>query len=464
MPFDLLLDLLRLAGKWKYFNLIFFIAHGVRLYASGPAIINATDERGFNLIATAISVITPEVHSIGDVGWYESEIFIAFQLPKTMSLFSKKVAYLSYVALFEVGRLICALAPSSPVLIVRRAIAGLGASGIIPGGPTLGGALTQHVKWRWCSYINLPITEFSAVVEAAPIPPRLFPSSRNTVLICTSAFFANVDFQCIIYWLPIWFQAVLGTSPTSSGVRKVESFSYPRHRNGITCWWALDNSASSYIRWSSDRVSDFRWHWVLSNCHHGQSPLHVAIDHRCSFFPQAHLGVQASHLPDLVPLDATTLLFAISASCAIVLAIGEAVFQTQLKKELAHVACSAVVNVAISAGALGWRFIVFSAEISVVISACGTSPIVSIGLLYAVDIDKKCEREGKHDVSLEAIYCQITSQPMLRRTITAPEICSRGDLEVSLSAAINGSVSKPTLPRVIVVYETATEYKLQYCA
>ncbi|KAI2968505.1 hypothetical protein CBS147343_6595 [Aspergillus niger] len=77
----------------------------------------------------------------------------------------------------------------------------------------------------------------------------------------------------------------------------------------------------------------------------------------------------ASHLPDLVPLDATTLLFAISASCAIVLAIGEAVFQTQLKKELAHVACSAVVNVAISAGALGWRFIVFSAEISVVISA-----------------------------------------------------------------------------------------------
>lgn len=43
MPFDLLLDLLRLAGKWKYFNLIFFIAHGVRLYASGPAIINATE-------------------------------------------------------------------------------------------------------------------------------------------------------------------------------------------------------------------------------------------------------------------------------------------------------------------------------------------------------------------------------------------------------------------------------------
>ncbi|KAI2829261.1 hypothetical protein CBS63078_4265 [Aspergillus niger] len=108
----------------------------------------------------------------------------------------------------------------------------------------------------------------------------------------------------------------------------------------------------------------------------------------------AHLGVQASLPPDLVPLGATTLLFAISASCAILLDIGEAVLQTQLKKELAHVACSALANVVISAGASGWRFIVFSAEIPVVISAynsavtgvfvldgCGTSSIVSIGLL-----------------------------------------------------------------------------------
>ncbi|RDK42371.1 hypothetical protein M752DRAFT_283758 [Aspergillus phoenicis ATCC 13157] len=179
---------------------------------------------------------------------------------KTLSLFSKMVIYLSYVALFEVGRLICALAPSSPVFIVGRAIAGLGASGILAGGlviltnvivrPILGEALTQHVKWLWCSYINISIAEFSAVVvlesipltrklqsldgvgfflflvlwqlhmqEAVPIPPRLFPSSRKTVLICTSTFFANVAFQCTLYWLPIWFQAVLGASPTSSGVR-----------------------------------------------------------------------------------------------------------------------------------------------------------------------------------------------------------------------------------------------------
>lgn len=45
--------------------------------------------------------------------------------------------YLCCVALFEVGSLICALAKSSPVFIVGRAIAGLGCAGIMNGGMRL---------------------------------------------------------------------------------------------------------------------------------------------------------------------------------------------------------------------------------------------------------------------------------------------------------------------------------------
>ncbi|KAI1648963.1 uncharacterized protein F4817DRAFT_48930 [Daldinia loculata] len=54
--------------------------------------------------------------------------------------------------------------------------------------------------------------------DKALIPPRLFSINRKPGLICAASFFINRPFQLIIYWLPIWFQAVLGTSPTQSGV------------------------------------------------------------------------------------------------------------------------------------------------------------------------------------------------------------------------------------------------------
>jgi hypothetical protein len=50
------------------------------------------------------------------------------------------------------------------------------------------------------------------------IPPKLF-HNRNVWLICACGFFVNGPFQIIVYWLPIWFQVVLGISPTVSGVR-----------------------------------------------------------------------------------------------------------------------------------------------------------------------------------------------------------------------------------------------------
>lgn len=54
--------------------------------------------------------------------------------------------------------------------------------------------------------------------EEALIPPRLFTVNRNPALLCTAAFFINGPFQLVIYWLPIWFQGVLGSSPMQSGI------------------------------------------------------------------------------------------------------------------------------------------------------------------------------------------------------------------------------------------------------
>ena len=55
--------------------------------------------------------------------------------------------------------------------------------------------------------------------DTAMIPPRIFKSNRNAVLLVVSSFSMAGSFQVIIFWLPIWFQAVLGISPQESGIR-----------------------------------------------------------------------------------------------------------------------------------------------------------------------------------------------------------------------------------------------------
>lgn len=91
------------------------------------------------IIATAIPVISEQFHALEDVGWYVSAYFLtncAFQLlyGKLYSLYALKPIFIGAVALFEIGSLICAVAPSSPVFIFGRALAGLGGAGIFSGG------------------------------------------------------------------------------------------------------------------------------------------------------------------------------------------------------------------------------------------------------------------------------------------------------------------------------------------
>jgi MFS family permease len=91
------------------------------------------------IIATAIPTITAQFNSLDQVSWYNASYLLAtccFQLPfgRAYTLLNMKWVYVFSIVVFMVGSLVCATAPSSVALIIRRAIAGAGGSGIFGGG------------------------------------------------------------------------------------------------------------------------------------------------------------------------------------------------------------------------------------------------------------------------------------------------------------------------------------------
>ncbi|PQE13617.1 HC-toxin efflux carrier TOXA protein [Rutstroemia sp. NJR-2017a BVV2] len=217
--------------------------------------------------------------------------------------------------------------------------------------------------------------------DSALIPPKLF-RYKSVTLAFGACLLGPGGVATIIDYLPIWFQAVRGATPISSGIRYLPSVISDVLTSIIGGGIVMNSRMSPYHLEYYIHNADFfeAVGWYNPFYMFGVAILAIGSGLLSTLNPTTnagkwigyqiltgswyqfmvtmvgpHIALQAVLPPDLVPIATTTLLFAMTASCSIFLVIGQAIFQTFLEHRLPSVVSQEEANRIIAAGAAGIR-------------------------------------------------------------------------------------------------------------
>ena len=158
------------------------------------------------IVSTALPTIVADLGDSGHMSWVVTAYLLAETVATVLvgkfgDLFGRKLIFQLSAVVFVGGSVVAGLSNSMLMLIVARAVQGIGGGGlmvtataliadVIPlrergkyqgalgavfgvttvVGPTLGGLFTDHASWRWCFYVNVPVAVIMLAMTAATIP------------------------------------------------------------------------------------------------------------------------------------------------------------------------------------------------------------------------------------------------------------------------------------------------------